>query len=314
MKGINHKYVELLKSTFKKYEKIDVIEKPMKPAEDVKLVVESAPDKIETMAPKKRSRHSDHNHDNAISGNKVTRKSHSNKLHTQKSFTSEEDELLRRAISSGKKIIPKDMALKLGRSESSVRMRLIKLQRTGTSRKFRKSFTLEEDYKIVDAALRHFKTCPSLQECNISDADQLAISLGRNRQSVFHRWDKQLRIWLMGYYTGTLNLDIKLMLANFLAEKFDSINAINWDSLTLHKEFSGHTAASLQLIFHSYLVSSASRHLKVDHTTLTLKQIMDDAQDTYKVSNVREKVKKRQMKIIEYFENIVNKNNIKITM
>ena len=206
------------------------------------------------------------------------------------------------------------MALKLGRSESSVRMRLIKLQRTGTSRKFRKSFTLEEDYKIVDAALRHFKTCPSLQECNISDADQLAISLGRNRQSVFHRWDKQLRIWLMGYYTGTLNLDIKLMLANFLAEKFDSINAINWDSLTLHKEFSGHTAASLQLIFHSYLVSSASRHLKVDHTTLTLKQIMEDAQDTYKISNVREKVKKRQMKIIEYFENIVNKNNIKITM
>lgn len=49
MKGINHKYVELLKSTFKKYEKIDVIEKPMKPAEDVKLVVESAPDKIETI-------------------------------------------------------------------------------------------------------------------------------------------------------------------------------------------------------------------------------------------------------------------------
>jgi len=209
--------------------------------------------------------------------------------------------------------VAKELALKLGRSESSVKMRLIKLQRTGMSRKIRKQFTLEEDCMILDATLENLKTS-SLHESNISDCAQLSIRLNRNRESVFHRWDKQLKTWLLGYFTGTLNLDIKMMLANSIAERFDTIESIEWDSLSTLKEFSSHTAASLQMIFRTLLVTSASRHLEVDPTELTLKQITDDTKDTCKSSKVRESVKKRQLEIIEYFENIVNKNNIKITM
>jgi len=88
--------------------------------------------------------------------------------------------------------VAKELALKLGRSESSVKMRLIKLQRTGMSRKIRKQFTLEEDCMILDATLDNLKTS-SLHESNITDCAQLSIRLNRNRESVFHRWDKQLK-------------------------------------------------------------------------------------------------------------------------
>ena len=334
MKGIKNKYVELLQTTFKKYEKIDIIQNPVNQAEVVIASnisnVKAAPDNINKTSQKvtalkrlpeeKVKKEKDVNN----GGRKVLRKPHNSKIHKSRSFTLEEDEIIWGEISRNKIVtknleykkfgkVAKELALKLGRSESSVKMRLIKLQRTGMSRKIRKQFTLEEDCMILDATLENLKTS-SLHESNISDCAQLSIRLNRNRESVFHRWDKQLKTWLLGYFTGTLNLDIKMMLANSIAERFDTIESIDWDSLSTLKEFSSHTAASLQMIFRTLLVTSASRHLEVDPTELTLKQITDDTKDTCKSSKVRESVKKRQLEIIEYFENIVNKNNIKITM
>ena len=334
MKGINQKYVELLQTTFKKYEKIDIIQNPVNQAEVVIASnisnVKAAPDNINKTSQKvtalKRLPEEKVKKDKDVNngGRKVLRKPHNSKIHKSRSFTLEEDEIIWGEISRNKIVtknleykkfgkVAKELALKLGRSESSVKMRLIKLQRTGMSRKIRKQFTLEEDCMILDATLENLKTS-SLHESNISDCAQLSIRLNRNRESVFHRWDKQLKTWLLGYFTGTLNLDIKMMLANSIAERFDTIESIDWDSLSTLKEFSSHTAASLQMIFRTLLVTSASRHLEVDPTELTLKQITDDTKDTCKSSKVRESVKKRQLEIIEYFENIVNKNNIKITM
>ena len=339
MKGINNKYIELLQTTFKKYEKIDIIQNPFKQAEVMVNGIASnisnvnvAPDNINRTSQKvtalKRLPEEKVKKDRDVNngGRKVVRKPHNSKLHTSRSFTVEEDEIIWGEISRNeigkvtknleyKKFgkVAKELALKLGRSESSVRMRLIKLQRTGMSRKIRKQFTLEEDCMILDATLENLKTS-SLHESNITDCAQLSIRLNRNRESVFHRWDKQLKTWLLGYFTGILNLDIKMMLANSIAERFDTIESVDWDSLSTLKEFSSHTAASLQMIFRTLLVTSASRHLEVDPTELTLKQITDDVKDTCKSSKVRESVKKRQLKIIEYFENIVNKNDLKITV
>ena len=334
MKGIKNKYVELLQTTFKKYEKIDIIQNPVNQAEVVIASnisnVKVAPDNINKTSQKvtalKRLPEEKVKKDKDVNngGRKVLRKPHNSKIHKSRSFTLEEDEIIWGEISRNKIVtknleykkfgkVAKELALKLGRSESSVKMRLIKLQRTGMSRKIRKQFTLEEDCMILDATLENLKTS-SLHESNISDCAQLSIRLNRNRESVFHRWDKQLKTWLLGYFTGTLNLDIKMMLANSIAERFDTIESIEWDSLSTLKEFSSHTAASLQMLFRTLLVTSASRHLEVDPTELTLKQITDDTKDTCKSSKVRESVKKRQLEIIEYFENTVNKNNIKITM
>ena len=337
MKGINQKYVELLQTTFKKYEKIDIIQNPVKQAEVMVngmasniSNVNAAHDNINKASQKvtalKRLPEEKVKKDKDVNngGRKVLRKPHNSKLHKGRSFTVDEDEIIWGEISRNKIVtknleykkfgkVAKELALKLGRSESSVKMRLIKLQRTGMSRKIRKQFTLEEDCMILDATLENLKTS-SLHESNITDCAQLSIRLNRNRESVFHRWDKQLKTWLLGYFTGTLNLDIKMMLANSIAERFDTIESIDWDSLSTLKEFSSHTAASLQMIFRTLLVTSASRHLEVDPTELTLKQITDDTKNTCKSSKVRESVKKRQLEIIEYFENIVNKNDLKITV
>ena len=167
---------------------------------------------------------------------------------------------------------------------------------------------------IIDAAVEYLKESGSLRDTTIYGLKraQLALNLNRTRGQVNERWNKHLKVWLLGYYTKTLNLDVRQMLANVLAEKFDKYDKIDWTSLLSYPEFSGHTVTSLQFLFNAYLNKTAARHLNVDHTTLTLKQIAEDAQTSYNSSKIAvgKSVQTRQEKIIEYFENFVTKNGI----
>jgi len=167
---------------------------------------------------------------------------------------------------------------------------------------------------IMDVALESFRECKSLRDTNINSDKraQIALSLNRTKSHIYERWDKHLKVWLLGYYTKTLNLDVRQMLANVLAEKFDKFEDVDWTSLATYPEFSGHTATSLQFLFTGHLSNNAARHLDVDHTTLTLKQIAEDAQTSYDSSKtvVSKNVQIRQEKIIAYFENFVTKSGI----
>ena len=142
MEGINNKYIELLQTTFKKYEKIDIIQNPFKQAEVMVNGIASnisnvnvAPDNINRTSqkvtalkrfPEKVKKDWDLNN----GGRKVVRKPHNSKLHhTSRSFTVEEDEIIWGEISRNeigkvtknleyKKFgkVAKELALKLGRS------------------------------------------------------------------------------------------------------------------------------------------------------------------------------------------------------
>ena len=104
MKGIKNKYVELLQTTFKKYEKIDIIQNPVNQAEVVIASnisnVKAAPDNINKASQKvtalKRLPEEKVKKEKGVNngGRKVVRNPHNSKIHKGRSFTVEEDEII----------------------------------------------------------------------------------------------------------------------------------------------------------------------------------------------------------------------------
>ena len=124
---------------------------------------------------------------------------------------------------------------------------------------------------------------------------------------MYWRWETKLKVWLLGYYSKTLNLDVRIMLANILADNFDSFSTIDWEQVSHYKEFSGHTDRSLRMLFFSNLAASASLNLNVVKSQLTLRQVAEFAEVHYRGDNVMkvsQNLQTRQMQIIEYFEKI----------
>ena len=226
--------------------------------------------------------------------------------YVSKAFVENEDEILRRAIREGKDGDIMTLAKTLNRDYASVRDRIVKLK-TGVSTRVHKSFTLEEDQVILDAALEHFQQVQSIKETNLLNLREISDRLKRNTKSVRYRWENMLKVWLLGYYSKTLNLDVRIMLGNILADNFDSVSTIDWEQVSHYKEFSGHTDRSLRMLFFSNLAASASLNLNVVKSQLTLRQVAEFAEVHYRGDNVMkvsQNLQTRQMQIIEYFEKI----------
>jgi len=143
-------------------------------------------------------------------------------------FSNDEDEILLEALqslSSAEAVSPTKvrelMKLTNNRTRESIKERLKKLQR-GTTRKEKKEFSLQEDKLIIDEALNSLAV-----ECSTLDATYLSKkvmydigkSFNRDMRSIRDRWST-IRTWLLQYYKKTLNLEIRPMLANALADNF----------------------------------------------------------------------------------------------
>ena len=228
------------------------------------------------------------------------------------SFSPEEDAVILEAIKSDN-LVTCEIARKLGRHRKSISNRVEKLKSTGTSRRRYKTFQINEDYKLIDTALKHLAQCGSLEATTILDPEleTLAASLARTAKSTKNRWELKLKVWLLRYYKKTSNLEIRTMLANVIAENFDSIENIDWKMLTKYPEFSGNTETSLRAIFFSILLPHAARRMKIDQSDLTLRQIAEAAEAHYQHPTIFKNIEQRKKEVIEYFESAVNRMNIK---
>ena len=100
------------------------------------------------------------------------------------------------------------------------------------------------------------------------------------------------------------------MLANVIADNFDSRDNIDWEMITKYPEFSGNTETSLRSVFFN-LLPLASRRMRVDKFYLTLRQIAEDAEANYLHPKIFKHIEQRKKDVIEYFESAVNRMNIK---
>ena len=189
----------------------------------------------------------------------------------------------------------------LNRTYKSVHGRIEILATQTVSGRRERSFSLQEDFLIVDNALKSLKQCKSLEDTQLHDYEDLAKSLDRQGKSVFERWNTQLKMWLLQYYQKTLNLEIRPMLINVLALNFDSIKDIDWDWVKKVPEFSGYTSNGLKRVFFTKIIHHIARQLEVERTEMILAKLSEAAKD-FKFSNVNKSVLERQKQVVDYFE------------
>ena len=219
-----------------------------------------------------------------------------------------------RSISTNSSAEIKQIAIQLNRDRRSIWSRIEKLKNRGAEIFF-KPVTLEEDFFIIDSVVKKLisQKDQKLSEVKL-DKRKLEEVIGRNHYTIYERWERYLKVWLLGYYKKTLNLEIRMMLANCLADNFKDIDSIDWDFVSSIRDFQGHTEVSLRITFFKNLVRCAVKQLKVDKTEISLKQIAEYANVRFCAENARktpEKIEVRQMKVIEYFEGQVKKFGIK---
>ena len=238
----------------------------------------------------------------------------SRKCHTNNSFKPEEDQILLEAIRSGEELDFTKLAKKMNRNSGSVLNRVNKLKFTGVSTTSQKSYTINEDLRIIDLAVKNLQKFSKLDDDLLRDCEDLAVGLRRKTESVRYRWVYQLLVWLKSYYEKTLNLDIRIMLANVVADNFENIDSIDWNFVISFKEFSAYTILSIKSQFFSVILRTARRLNNGEKTDLTLRDIATFASTAYSKENAKKisaSILVRQREVIEYFEKKVKELGIK---
>merc|ERR1719318_107283 len=239
-------------------------------------------------------------------------------------FTLEEDAILFDVIEQfGDKINVQQIAKDLQRNPQSITDRLSRLRRTGKSTHVRyHCFTLTEDLAVLDVALKYLDS-QSLRDLSLPNRDWVAVGeqIDRERLSPRKRWEYNLKPWILQHYSGTLNLDIRRPLANYLAKHFEDINSIDWPSVISKTVFAGHTIPSLRKKFTNLIM--CSKQAQNEHSEeITLEMIAAFSNIKYVLGGrqVSETELKRQKEIIvrlgptsdlvEYFDCYVKTNCI----
>jgi len=308
---MNLKYVELLRQSYEKYKKIDVIYSNNKidedgPSQELKPFSKIVP-KTQVKS-KKKLKHEKRTHRPKIV------------CEAPQNFLDFEDKIILEAMqkceqSKTKINIPKLCQI-LDRKQASVTQRIKKLKLTGVSEMHHVRFSFEEDMIIIDKVLDKLKSSDKgLKEIITfpSDIFEVGSLLKRSHQSVYEHWKSIILTTILGHHNKCLNLDIKLMLANFLADNFQTTTEINWNFVLSKPEFSGHTEISVKKVFHR-LVYKTSKYFSVDKLHVTCQQIAEYTRDNEELLlKVGNKKRLRQIDIIEYFEKACRRMKIEKT-
>ena len=102
------------------------------------------------------------------------------------------------------------------------------------------------------------------------------------------------------------------MLANVIADNFDSISSVNWGYVSSFPEFSGYTEKSLRPLYGNQVIRLVEDSTGVGRTKLSLKEIASVAEEKFKNIKIRKGIIKRQTEVIKYFEKCVEVNNLVI--
>ena len=224
-------------------------------------------------------------------------------------FSAEEVERMKQALENSEDY--RSVAAELGRISNSVKTRMTTMMsHPEPLQKVKKSFTFEDDLHILD------KIIPRLKFQKLSSAGflshaawlELGKELQRNRASVRVHWEVILRPWLLQHYTGTTGFRIESMLTSLVAEKYNDHRGIDWsDIVKRHKEFVGHTSASISRIYRTVLAFA-----KRGKSDVSLKEVADYAAGKEKREPAAKVVHRE--KIIVYFKERVAELGINVVV
>ena len=225
-------------------------------------------------------------------------------------YSSVEIERMKQAVSHNEHY--KKVAKELRRPPKSVHNKMTKLKQehrehTGG----RKNFSIQEDLLILDQII------PTLKSQKLSSAGlltstvmmELAKETKRGQNSVRERWGYILQPWLLQHYTGTQGFRVEKMLTSLVAQRFSDHKGIDWNEfLREHKEFVGHTGASLGHIFHKVFHKAKKGKCQV-----SLQEVADYAASSIEKKVSQSKVTHRNA-IITYFVEKVAEFEINVSI
>jgi len=223
-------------------------------------------------------------------------------------FTPREDSLILAKIEDmGDDLNIIQLAKELGREQAAVRHRVKKLKSGDTGRKH-KLFSLAEDEAILEKVLPglHDNKLHELVLHNDKSLGDLAAALGRPNKgaSLALRWVNNLQPWIMQHYAGTLNLDIRMMLVNHLAETYHSRESIDWNAVADKSEFAGNTCTHLKHTFsHLFKRSQNTECTSWKEKLANCRRYISQARKCMKS-------KLRRIQVIQYFENYVKNQEL----
>ena len=307
---VNQRYCTLLSETFEKYKDINVVPRNIRENDD-----ESDPHHGSYTKLQNEKHLIKCNKDGKTKSNKYKYITNFNK--SKKPFSRDEDEIIIDQVGDKKLSIEtlKKLSVELNRQSNSIRKRVRLLRKekiSGAALKHsQKRFTLQEDMLIIDQVIVALKKCGQLENAELENPDDLILKLDRTRTSVFNRWKTKIKPWLLQYYNKTLNLEIRPMLTRVIADNFDSVGSIDWESLTKFPELSGHSPSSLTCVF-SHIITSIVHHQQhgVCKSELTLPKIAEVSKEIFENASVRKSTEKRQLELIQYFVKLMKQNNV----
>ena len=231
-------------------------------------------------------------------------------------FSAEEIERVKQAVANNEDY--KSVAAELGRSSKSVHHKMFQMKGNSGSQCKGKVFTFNEDLHILDKIIPRleFQKLTSAGFLSQSQFLELAKELHRNGGSMRARWEGILQPWLLQHYAGTTGFRIERMLTSLVAEKFNDHKGIDWaEILNQHKDFAGHTTASISQTYHK--VHHLVRNTKEGKKDVSLQEVADFAAAVYQPGKERQeptaKVVHRE-KIILYFKERVAELGINVVV
>ena len=228
-------------------------------------------------------------------------------------FSAQEVDRIKQALDNDEDY--KSVATELNRNPSSVSGRMFMMNYNSETLRKSKSFTFEEDVHILDKMIPRikFQKLSSAGFLPKSEVMELAKELHRNGDYVRQRWGKALQPWLLQHYTGTTGFRIERMLTGLVAEKFSDHRGIDWSELVnQHKEFVGHTSASISQIYRKILARA-----KEGRNAVSLQEVAEYAATVYQPGNEKKEPASRVVhreKIILYFKESVAELGINVVV
>ena len=173
------------------------------------------------------------------------------------------------------------------------------------------NFTLLEDQIMIENLV-----IPRLQNMKLSkvvlgrtDCNDLARQWNISPKSLVNHWTSTLQVTLLQHYSGTLNLRVERMLANFVSENYTKFSEIHWADIASRVEFAGHTDRSLRNIYCMVLMKRARMKLGVQSCKVTLEQVTYFCEELYgeggKGGRLGSSKKQRQKEVIAFFKDKV---------
>lgn len=138
-------------------------------------------------------------------------------------------------------------------------------------------FTLVEDILVLERLV-----IPRVRNEKLSNivlirqhCTDLTRHLDKSPTAIMLRWISVLQPWLLQHYSGTLNLRVEMMLANYILDTFTDFSTIEWPEVAKRSEFAGHTENSLRMMYMNTMCKGAKRKFGINGDEVTPQRIVE---------------------------------------